>query len=129
METPLFVLKLELCFGNMQKNNVMLIIIIFNFCFPFCILFIASFQSSFKKLNLEQKYCIKKGIFHILYKFIEGDERTQSLADDINKLSKKRKAKRRQLTEEGIKNLEDFGLSENDVNNIFDILDAEFEDL
>ena len=74
---------------------------------------------------------IRQGDFfrHILYKFIEGDERTQSLADDINKLSKKRKAKRRKLTEEGIKNLEDFGLSENDVNNIFDILDAEFEDL
>ena len=74
---------------------------------------------------------IRQGEFfrHVLYKFIEGDERTQSLADDINKLSKKRKAKRRKLTEEGIKNLEDFGLSENDVNNIFDILDAEFEDL
>ena len=74
---------------------------------------------------------IRQGEFfrHVLYKFIEGDERTQSLADDINKLSQKRKAKRTKLKEEGIKKVEDFALSEDEVKNIFDILDAEFEDL
>ena len=74
---------------------------------------------------------IRQGDFfrHILYKFIEGDERTQSLADDINKLSQKRKAKRTKLKEEGIQKVEDFALSDDEVNNIFDILDAEFEDL
>ena len=74
---------------------------------------------------------IRQGDFfrHILYKFIEGDERTQSLADDINKLSQKRKTKRRKLKEEGIEKMEDFALTGEEVKNIFDILDAEFEDL
>ena len=74
---------------------------------------------------------IRQGEFfrYVLYKFIEGDERTQSLADDINKLSQKRKTKRSKLKEEGIEKMEDFALTGEEVKNIFDILDAEFEDL
>ena len=82
----------------------------------------------FVKLRLNG---VRQGEFfrHVLHNFVEGDERTESLADDINKLSQQRRAKRRKLKQEGIKKIEDFALSEDEVNNIFDILDAEFEDL
>ena len=50
-------------------------------------------------------------------------------AAKINKLSQRRKTKRRKLKQEGIKKIEDFALSKDEVKNIFDILDAEFEDL
>ena len=82
----------------------------------------------FVKLRLNG---VRQGEFflHVLHNFVEGYEMTESFADDINKLSQRRKTKRRKLKQEGIKKIEDFALSKEEVKNIFDILDAEFEDL
>ena len=66
---------------------------------------------------------------HIVSAYIDGDERIQSFVDEIKQQSLKQKASSRRLRSKGNKKAKELGLSNDEVENIFDTLEQEFPDL
>jgi hypothetical protein len=66
---------------------------------------------------------------HIVTGYITGDERIQGYIDEVKKRGKLRRQKSQILKKTGKQKLEDFGLSDNEVDNIFDLLEEEFPEL
>lgn len=60
---------------------------------------------------------------------ITDDERIYDFISEHSTLSKKRKSKSRKLRESGQQTVTDFGLGENDIDNIFDLIAEEFPEL
>ena len=66
---------------------------------------------------------------HGITGYIESDERILSFIDDISKLSKTRKQKTRKQITQGKQALQDLGLNEDQLDNIFDLIAEEYPDL
>lgn len=61
--------------------------------------------------------------------YIAGDERIQSYVEEISSLSKDRKAKSRNLRSTGQKAVTDFGFTDGEIDNIFDLIEEEHPEL
>ena len=61
--------------------------------------------------------------------YLNGDERIQSLIDEIKQQSSKRKSDSRRMKIVGQQECKDLGLSSDEVDNIFDTLEQEFPEL
>mgnify|MGYP001345292202 CR=1 FL=1 len=61
--------------------------------------------------------------------YIEDNENIREYIDKCVPLSKKKKQKSQKLRQMGINALDDFGLSEKDVDNIFDLIEKEHPEL
>ena len=61
--------------------------------------------------------------------YLDDDERIQSYIDDIKPQNKKKKAKSKQLRDKGKQKMEDFGLNEGEIQNIFDLIEEEHPEL
>ena len=66
---------------------------------------------------------------HIVGAYIRGDERIQGLINEVKTQSKAKKIRSQKAQHKGRTNTADLGLSENEVDNIFDILAEEAADL
>ena len=66
---------------------------------------------------------------HIVSGLIGDDPRILEFANEISAKSKQKKAKSQKAQKIGAQKLRDFGLSEDDVENIFDIIEEEFPDI
>jgi len=61
--------------------------------------------------------------------YIEGDERLQNYIDEVSTLSKKRKGVSKTLRARGKSLVNDLGLNDGEIENIFDILEEEYPEL
>jgi len=61
--------------------------------------------------------------------YIRGDERILNYLDESKTQSKARKLKSRKLREKGRQNMIDTGLSDDQIDNLFDMIAEEFPDL
>ena len=61
--------------------------------------------------------------------YLNQDERILSFIDDIKPMSKKRKQKSKKLIDDGNSTMENFGFSEKEISNIFDIIEEEHPEL
>ena len=66
---------------------------------------------------------------HVITGLIEDDARIVEYTHDISFKSKNKKAKSQKLQKIGVQKLRDFGLSEDDVEDIFDLIEEEGPDL
>ena len=66
---------------------------------------------------------------HLMTGYIEADERIMSYLDDVRPISQKHKKKSKQLRDKGQATLKDFGLSDGEVENIFDLIEEEHPEL
>ena len=57
------------------------------------------------------------------------DDRIQDYVAEVSNLSKDRKAKSRKLREAGKQNVKDFGFTDGEIENIFDLIEEEHPDL
>jgi predicted DNA-binding transcriptional regulator AlpA len=78
-----------------------------------------------KTLGLTQSQFFRLMITGVL----SDDDRIYDFISDHSKLSKKRKLKSRKLRESGKQTVTDFGLGENEIDNIFDLIAEEFPEL
>lgn len=78
-----------------------------------------------KTLGLTQSQFFRLMITGVL----SDDDRIYNFISDHSKLSKKRKLKSRKLRESGKQTVTDFGLGENEIDNIFDLIAEEFPEL
>ena len=84
------------------------------------------------QLVLKLKYLrITQAAFfrHIITGLIGDDPRIIEYANEISFRSKEKKLKSQKLQKIGRQKLQDFGLSEDDVENIFDIIEEESPEL
>ena len=65
----------------------------------------------------------------IITAYLAGDDRIQSYVDEVSSLSKERKSKSAKLRETGQKTMNDFGFTEGEIENIFDLLEEEYPEL
>jgi uncharacterized protein YeeX (DUF496 family) len=65
----------------------------------------------------------------IITGYIAGDDRIQDYVAEVSSLSKDRKAKSRKLREAGKQNVKDFGFTDGEIENIFDLIEEEHPDL
>jgi len=61
--------------------------------------------------------------------YIDDDERIQSYIDEIKPQNKKKKARSKKLRNEGKQIMEDFGLNDGEIENIFDLIQEEHPEL
>tara|TARA_A100001201_G_C4060303_1_gene192475 strand:+ start:778 stop:1104 length:327 start_codon:yes stop_codon:yes gene_type:complete len=61
--------------------------------------------------------------------YLSGDERILSYIEEISKLSKSRKTKSKALSEKGKQNISDFGFTDGEIENIFDLIEEEYPEL
>ena len=61
--------------------------------------------------------------------YLAGDDRIQSYIDEVSKLSKTRKAKSNTLRKNGKQTANDFGFTDGEIDNIFDLIEEEYPDL
>lgn len=61
--------------------------------------------------------------------YLNQDERILSFIDDIKPMSKKRKQKSKKLIDDGNSAMENYGFSEKEISNIFDIIEEDHPDL
>ena len=61
--------------------------------------------------------------------YIEGDPRIQSVIDDLKTQSQKHKKGSQKLRTRGIQNLKELALNNDEIENIFDLLEEEYPDL
>jgi uncharacterized protein YeeX (DUF496 family) len=61
--------------------------------------------------------------------YIAGDERIESYIDEISTLSKNRKQKSKNLKNQGSQTVKDFGFTDGEIENIFDIIEEGHPDL
>ncbi len=66
---------------------------------------------------------------HIITGLIEDDPRIVEYANDISFKSKNKREKTKKLQKIGAQKTRDFGLSDNDVEDIFDLIEEEHPDL
>ena len=78
-----------------------------------------------KTLGLTQSQFFRLMITGVL----SDDDRIYDFISDHSKLSKKRKLKSRKLRESGKQTVTDFGLGENEIDNIFFFFSKEFPEL
>ena len=65
----------------------------------------------------------------IITAYIAGDERIQSYIDEVSTLSKARKDRSKKLRTNGDETVRDFGLTEGELENIFDLIEEEHPEL
>ena len=65
----------------------------------------------------------------IITGYLAGDERIESFIEETSSLSKKRKNKSNQLKSKGRQNVSDFGFTDGEIDNIFDLIEEEYPDL
>jgi len=65
----------------------------------------------------------------IITGYIAGDERIQDYVSEISTLSQKRKQKTLKLRTTGKSLIEDFGFTDGEIDNIFDLIEEEHPDL
>lgn len=65
----------------------------------------------------------------IITGYISGDERIQNYVEEVSTISKKRKAKSKTLRTAGQQKIEDFGFTEGEIENIFDLIEEEHPEL
>lgn len=61
--------------------------------------------------------------------YIAGDQRIQSYIDEVSSLSKERKTKSKKLRSSGRQNVDDFGFTDGEIENIFDLIEEEYPEL
>lgn len=61
--------------------------------------------------------------------YIAGDDRLESYIDEISTHSKERKSKSQKLRKIGEQAVKDFGLTDGEIENIFDLIEEEHPDL
>jgi hypothetical protein len=61
--------------------------------------------------------------------YLNNDDRILSYIDDVKPQSKTRKQKSKKLIEKGKEKLQNFGLSEGEISNLFDIIEEGHPDL
>jgi hypothetical protein len=66
---------------------------------------------------------------HVITGYIDGDERIIAFVDDIKKQSIKHKTQSRKLRQKGKNTQQDLGFSENDIEDLFDIIEEGHPDL
>jgi len=66
---------------------------------------------------------------YIVSAYIDGDRRIQSYIDEIKQQPLKQKTRSRKLCTQGNQKIDDFGLSSEEVDNIFDVLKQGFPEL
>ena len=65
----------------------------------------------------------------IISGYLSGDERIQGYIDDIKVLSRDKKRKSQKLRKAGKEKVREMGLSDEQVDDLFDIIAEEFPDL
>ena len=65
----------------------------------------------------------------IITGYIAGDDRIQDYVSEVSGLSKARKSISRKLREAGKQNVKDFGFTDGEIENIFDLIEEEHPDL
>ena len=81
-------------------------------------------------VRLQQDGLTQAAFFrHLVTGFLNGDSRIVSYIDDVKDQSKIRKAKTKRLREEGDKALQESGLSDQQLVDIFDLIAEEHPDL
>jgi len=65
----------------------------------------------------------------IITGFINDDPRLYDFIDDISDVSKKKKSKSKKLRNAGAQRNSDFGLNDDEVDNLFDLIAEEFPTL
>ena len=84
------------------------------------------------KLVMKLKYLqITQSKFfrHIVTGVLADDPRIMNYVEEIVDRSKKRKNKADKLTEKGIEQYNELGFSDDEMENIFDMIESEFPDL
>ena len=61
--------------------------------------------------------------------YVDDDERIQSYIDEIKPQGKQKKAKSKKLRDKGKQKMEDFGLNDGEIENIFDLIEEEHPEL
>jgi uncharacterized protein YeeX (DUF496 family) len=61
--------------------------------------------------------------------YIAGDERIQSYLDEVSSLSKERRSKSKKLRDIGKQKVSDFGFTDGELDNIFDLIEEEHPEL
>lgn len=61
--------------------------------------------------------------------YIAGDERIQSYVEEVSSLSKERKLKSKKLRTAGKQKVADFGFTDGEIDNIFDLIEEEHPEL
>ena len=75
--------------------------------------------------NLKQSDFLR----HLVTGYLDGDERIVSYIDEVEPMANSKKAKSKKLRQKGEQTLKDFSLSSTEVEDIFDLLEEEFEQL
>jgi hypothetical protein len=84
------------------------------------------------QLVLKLKYAgLKQSDFFrgIISAYLAGDDRIESYVNEISKLSKERKAKSKKLSNTGQQTIRDFGFTDGEIENIFDLIEEEHPEL
>jgi hypothetical protein len=63
---------------------------------------------------------------HLISAYIDGDPRIINYIDEVKEMGEDRKRKSRTLKKKGDEMVEDFALTDGEVENIFDLLEEEF---
>ena len=66
---------------------------------------------------------------HIITGVLTEDPRVMNYTEEIATRSKERKKKAERLTAKGIQDYNDLGFSDDEVEDLFDVIEAEFPDL
>jgi len=66
---------------------------------------------------------------HIITGVLTEDPRIMNYTEEIATRSKERKKKAERLTAKGIQDYNDLGFSDDEVEDLFDVIEAEFPDL
>jgi len=61
--------------------------------------------------------------------YLAGDDRIQSYVDEVSSLSKERKTKSKKLRSDGQQKINDFGFTDGEIDNIFDLIEEEHPEL
>ena len=61
--------------------------------------------------------------------YIAGDERIQAYVDEVSSISKERKTKSKKLRSDGEQKVGDFGFTDGEIDNIFDLIEEEHPEL
>ncbi len=65
----------------------------------------------------------------IVTAYIAGDDRIQMYVDEVSSLSKERKTKSKKLRTVGKQKIADFGFTDGEIDNIFDLIEEEHPEL
>jgi hypothetical protein len=65
----------------------------------------------------------------IVTAYIAGDERIQMYVDEVSSLSKERRTKSKKLRAAGKQKIADFGFTDGEIDNIFDLIEEEHPEL